>query len=113
MWRVLAHALLAVLVLFAHQGAWRHHLSHWAHAQPASTATVTSTTMASTGHAAETLDAPCLQCLAFAAMADTLGSPSAHGLPLALAHVCAAQLAHTAPPASTLLAYRSRAPPLA
>jgi hypothetical protein len=110
-WRVLAHALLALLVLLAQQGAWRHHLSHWAPAQASISATARVT--ANHGQAFESLDAPCLQCLAFAAMADTLGSPSAHGLSLTLAHVCTAGPAHTPHPASTLLAYQSRAPPLA
>jgi hypothetical protein len=108
---VLAHALLAVLVLLAQQGAWRHHLSHWAPAQAAGSAT--AMVAASHGQAFESLDAPCLQCLAFAAMADTLGSPAAHGLPLALTHVCTDEPAHTPHAASALLAYQSRAPPLA
>jgi hypothetical protein len=108
---VLAHALLAVLVLLAQQGAWRHHLSHWAPAQAAISATARVT--ANHGHAFESLEAPCLQCLAFAVMADTLGSPAAHGLSPVLGHVCTARPANTPHPASTLLAYQSRAPPLA
>jgi hypothetical protein len=106
-WRVLGHALLAVLVLLAQHGAWRHHLSHGVPTQ------ATGAQTAATGQAAESLDAPCLQCLAYAAMADVAHSPVPDGPALALAHACAAAAAHTPHLASARLAYQSRAPPQA
>ncbi len=109
-WRVLAHALLALLVLLAQQGAWRHHLSHWVGTGPTQVSHVASS---GASHAFEPIEAPCLQCLAFAALADTLRPLAAQAAAPDLTHVCEASRTHTARLASALLAYRSRAPPRA
>jgi hypothetical protein len=107
-WRWVAHAALVVLMLLTQQVAWRHGLSHWpaSNGQPS---TATGTPSAST---LEQADSPCLQCLAYAAMADTLQQAQAPGVPCLLGDVCAPAAAHTPHEASAQLAYRSRAPPV-
>jgi len=106
-WRWLLHACLALLVLATQQGAWRHHLGHWAAQQAGTTETGSGLPRL------DALEAPCLQCLAFAATAHgaAMASPTVPTVVAALVHAQAE--AHTPCLARATLAYRSRAPPRA
>lgn len=105
----MAHALLALLMLLTQQVAWRHTLSHGSPAIGQSATTEVSTP---SGSAFDQAESPCLQCLAYSAMANTLQQAQAPELPCLLSHVCTPAAAHTPHEASTALAYRSRAPPV-
>lgn len=105
----MAHALLALLMLLTQQVAWRHGLSHWS---PANGVLASSEISEPSGSALEQAESPCLQCLAYSAMADTLQQAQAPELPCLLSDVCTPAAAHTPHEASTQLAYRSRAPPV-
>lgn len=107
-WRGWVHGALVLLMLLAQQGSWQHGLSHWASGQGH-----VHVSAPEQRHSLETSEAPCLQCLAYAAMADSLQDAAPAGLLSSLAHVCTTPLAHTPLEASTTLAYRSRAPPQA
>lgn len=105
----MAHALLALLMLLTQQAAWRHTLSH---GSPAIGQSATTEVGTSVDSAFDQAESPCLQCLAYSAMANTLQQAPTPELPCTLSHVCTPAAAHTPHEASTSLAYRSRAPPV-
>lgn len=107
----MAHALLALLMLLTQQVAWRHGLSHWS-APTGQSAFAGVSAPSGSGSVLEQAESPCLQCLAYSAMADTLQQALAPELPCLLSNVCTPAAAHTPHEASTQLAYRSRAPPV-